>query len=91
MIITIVKPVLAQMFCFANQLACVSRCAVALLLIKETVFLLSENRQASERQEETDESTCPRVTCQEPEVADLDCEFPFLCVALALAESVVSV
>ena len=52
------------------------------LLIKETVFLLSECR----------ESTCPIVTCPELEVAVHHFEFPFFCgfcggvfVALALA------
>ena len=53
--------------------------ALALLLIKETVFLLSEYRQASEREELAHKSTCPHVTCLEPEVAELDFEFPFLC------------
>ena len=42
--------------------------ALAPLLFKETVVLLSEYRQASER------LTSPIVTCPEPEVADLDGE-----------------
>ena len=49
---------------------------LAPLLIKETVFLLSEYRQASVRQELAHKSTCPIVDCPE---LDLDCEFPFLC------------
>ena len=53
--------------------------ASALLLIKDTVFLLSEYRQASERQELAHDSTCLISFCLEPEVADLDFEFPFLC------------
>ena len=53
--------------------------ALALLLIKETVFLLSGYRQASERQELAHDSTCPFVICPKPEVAALDFEFPFLC------------
>ena len=40
--------------------------------------LLSELRQASERQELTHTSTCLIVTCPEPEV-DLDFEVPFIC------------
>ena len=66
--------------------------ALAPLLIKETVFLLSEFRQASERHELAHDSTCPILICPEPEVADLDFEVPFLCglgtgvlIALALA------
>ena len=62
------------------------------MLTKENVFLLSEFRQASERQELAHESVCPIAICPEPEVADLNFEFPFLCglgtgllVALALA------
>ena len=39
---------------------------LALLLIKETVFLVLENRQASERQERAHKSRCPFVTCPEP-------------------------
>ena len=46
--------------------------------MKETVFLLSEYRQASERQQPAHKSTCTIVTL-ELEVADLDCEFSFLC------------
>ena len=53
--------------------------ALTPLLIKEAGFLLSENRQASERQEHAHKSRCPIVTCPEPEAAELDCEFPFLC------------
>ena len=53
--------------------------ALALLLIKETVFLLSEYRQASEQQELAHKSTCTIVICREPEFAFLDFEFPFLC------------
>ena len=53
--------------------------ALALLLTKETVFPLSEYRQASERQELAHDSTCPIVIFLQPEVADLDFEFPFLC------------
>ena len=53
--------------------------ATARLLIKETGFFLSEYRQASERHALAVKSTCPNATCQEPEVADLDGEFPFLC------------
>ena len=49
--------------------------AVALLLVKETVFFMFECRQASERQELTHKSTCSIVLCLELEVADLDCEF----------------
>ena len=49
---------------------------LALLLVKETVFLLSEYRQGSEL---AHKFTCSIVTCPEPEVADLDYEFPFLC------------
>ena len=49
---------------------------LAPLLIKETVSLLMEFRQVSERQELAHKSTCPIVTCQEREVADLDFEFP---------------
>ena len=66
--------------------------ALALLLIKEIVFLLSEYRQAFERQELAHKSTCTIVIGPEPEVAEIDFEFPFLCglgagvsVALALA------
>ena len=64
----------------------------AFLLIKEAVFFLSEHRQATARQELAADPTCPIVFCREPEVADLDFEFPFLCgfgagvlVSLALA------
>ena len=39
---------------------------LALLLIKETVFLVLETRQASERQERAHKSRCPIVTCPEP-------------------------
>ena len=48
--------------------------ALALLLVKETVSLLSTYRQASGAARAAD----PIVTCPEREVADLDCEFPFL-------------
>ena len=59
MISTVVKPLSAQVSCFANQLARVSRrlpqqvssYALAPLLFWEADFLLSEHRQASERQE----------------------------------------
>ena len=47
--------------------------ALALLLIKETVS------EAFERQEIARDSVCPLCFCLEPEVADLDFEFPFLC------------
>ena len=50
---------------------------LAPLFIKETVFLLLEYRQASDRQELVHKSTCPIVTCPEPDGADLDCEFTF--------------
>ena len=68
--------------------------ALAPLLIKETVFLLLEYRQALERQELAHKSTCPIVICLEPEVAELDFEFPFLSglgagVFLALALAVI--
>ena len=53
--------------------------AVSPLLIEETVFLLMDFRQVSERQELAHKSTCPIVTCPEPEVADLDFEFPCIC------------
>ena len=53
--------------------------ALAPLLIKETVFFLSEYRQASERQELAHKSTCPAVVCTELQVAVLDVDFPFLC------------
>ena len=74
------------MFCFANQFACVSRClpqqenvsALAPLLINQTIFLLSEYRQASDWQELAHNSTCPIVTCPEPEVA-LVVIFRYLC------------
>ena len=46
--------------------------------MKETVFLLSECRQASEWQELAHDSTCPIVTCPEPEAADLAFELPCL-------------
>ena len=66
--------------------------ALAPLLTEETVFLLSECRQASERQELSHDTRCPPVYCPEPEVADVDFECPFLCglgtgvfVTLALA------
>ena len=69
--------------CFALQFSshacrvvCHSRyplCALAPLLINETVFLLSE------RQDLAHKSACPSVICPEPEVADLDGELPFLC------------
>ena len=72
--------------------ACRVVCHLASLLRKETVFLLSECRQASDRQELAHMCTCPIVDCPEPEIADQDWEFPFLCglrtggfVALALA------
>ena len=65
-----------------------------LLLIKETVFLLSEYRQASERQERAHTCTCPIVDCLEPEIVDQQWDFPFLYglgtgapVALALAST----
>ena len=45
--------------------------ALALFLIKETIFSLSKYRQAPERQELAHASTCPIVTCLEPEVAEL--------------------
>ena len=45
--------------------------ALAPLMIKETCFLLSENRQASERHELAHNSICPNVTRPEPEIADL--------------------
>ena len=53
--------------------------ALALLLINETSFLLSEYRQVLERQQLVHKNTSSNETCPEPEVADLDCEFPFLC------------
>ena len=66
--------------------------ALAHLLIKRTVLLLSEYRQASERQEPVHKSTFPIEECPEPENVDQDWELPFLCglgtgvlVALALA------
>ena len=52
--------------------------ALAPLLIKETVFLPSGCRQASERQELAHKSTCSIVICPELDIADLDFEFPFL-------------
>ena len=62
------------------------------VLFTETVFFLTEFRQASERQELACKSTCTMVTCPEPEFADPDFEFPFvhglgtgLLAALALA------
>ena len=67
-------------------------CALALLLIKETDFLMSECRQASERQEIAHKCTGSLVLCLEFEVPVCDFEFPFFCafgagvfVALALA------
>ena len=83
MISTIVTPLSAQMFRFASQLACVSRC------LPQQVFSLL---WLLERQELAHDSTCPIVIRTEPEVADLGFQFPFLCglgtgvlVALALA------
>ena len=62
------------------------------LLVTEPDFLLSEFRQASERQELVRKSSGQLVFCLESEVAVPDFEFPFLCasgagvlVALALA------
>ena len=53
--------------------------ALAPFLMKETVFLLSDYRQASERQELAHDSVCLTVICPEPEVADLVFEFSCLC------------
>ena len=81
MINTMVKLLSAQVFCLGNQLACVSRCppqqvdsALAPLQNKKTVFLLSEFRQASERQELAGDTRCSPVYCLDSEVADLDFE-----------------
>ena len=86
MISTIFKPLSAQMFRFASQLACVALSATAGILsalapplTKDIVSLLSAHRQASERQELAHDYPCAFVICLEPEVADLDFEFPFLC------------
>ena len=66
-------------FRFANQLAASTGVlsALAPLLMKENGLLLSEFRQASERQELAHKSTWTIMTCPAPEVADLDFEFPF--------------
>ena len=63
--------------------------ALALLLIKESVFLSSEYRQALEL---AHKCTCPIVDCPELDIVDQKWKFPFLCglgtgvlVALALA------
>ena len=53
--------------------------ALAPLLIKETGFLLSELRQASEQQELVHKSTGPLVFGPESEVSAPDFRFPFLC------------
>ena len=53
--------------------------ALAPLLTKETGSILSEHRQAFERQELARKSTCPNVTCPDLEVSHLDCKFSFLC------------
>ena len=45
--------------------------ALASLLMKETVFLLSEWRQASEQQELAPKCTCPTVDCPEPEFVEI--------------------
>ena len=83
---TIVKPLSAQSVLRGKQVRmCVSLCAAASIfsalapLRIEIVFLLSEYRQASERQEFAHDCTCPIATCLEPEVADLDFECPFIC------------
>ena len=68
-----------KMFCFANQLACVSciiSALVPLLIMQETVFLLSEYRQASEWQELVHKCVCPVLGCPEPEPALQEWEFP---------------
>ena len=100
MISTIVKPLSAQslLLCkparmhvaFSATTGILS--ALAPLQVKETVFLLSEYRQASEQQELAHKCTGPIVDCLEPENVDQEWEFPFLCglgtgvlVALALA------
>ena len=52
--------------------------AFAPLLIKETIFFLSEFRQASERRELAYDTRCTPVYCPKPEIADLDFECPFI-------------
>ena len=52
--------------------------ALAPLLSEETVFFLSEFRQASEEQELAWQVHLPHGTCPEPEFADPDFEFPFV-------------
>ena len=87
MVSTILKPLSAQMFCFANParmrfaLSAIAGVLSTLthLLIQEAGYLLSENRWASERQEHVHKSRCFIVTCPGPEATELDCEFPFLC------------
>ena len=100
MIGTIVKPWSAQMFSLANQFACVSRCLpqqVSSLRLGSSpdqgecfppVGVSTGIRAARARSQ----VYLPNVICQEPQVAVLDFEFPFLggfgarvFVALALA------
>ena len=52
---------------FSATTVLLSALTLALLLIKETVFL-SGCRQASERQELPHKCTCPIVDCLEPEI-----------------------
>ena len=73
------KPLLAQIFFLlckpsrtrvALSATASSLSALAHLLIKRTVILLSEYRQASERQEPVHKSTFPIKECPEPENVD---------------------
>ena len=87
MISTIVKPLLAKMFCsdkpsrmrVALSATAGILSALALLLVKETVFLFVGVPTGIRAIELANKSTCSIVTCPQPQVADLDFEFPFLC------------